>query len=91
MDYITISYVFLRLGFTPMPTMVSRYDTEKTLFRVSITGTQKLVQLFNQQTFRRLMLLVGREPGTGYTYPQSPRGPWREPPHGSAVGPTVRE
>lgn len=63
-----------------MPTIVSRYDIEKTLLRVSITGTQKVVQLFNQQTFRRLMLLAGREPGAGYTHPQSPWGPWREPP-----------
>lgn len=58
-----------------MSTTVLRCAVTKTLFGVTIINTQKFVQLFEQQAFRKPIVLAGGEASTGYTCPQSPGGP----------------
>lgn len=52
-----------KIGFYSMSTIVLIFT--KTLFRVSIINTQKFVQLFEQQAFRKLIVLAGGEPALG--------------------------
>lgn len=54
-----------KIGFYSMSTTVLRCDVTKTLFRVSIINTQIFVQFFEQQAFRKPIVLAGGEPALG--------------------------
>lgn len=48
-----------------MSTTVLRCAVTKTLFGVTIINTQKFVQLFEQQAFRKPIVLAGGKPALG--------------------------
>lgn len=52
-----------KIGFSSMSTIVLIFT--KTLFRASIINTQKFVQLFEPQAFRKPIVLAGGEPALG--------------------------